>query len=130
MRCVLTGSKFKTLGSENKIKPRIGICKTDQWHAAKPETVKMIDACLLALADCGAKVTDIELPTPFTKVMEKAFDGIRLWELLIAHEVEIKNNLHELNPWFQEAVKTAQQYTVQDDRPAGCRPSSEPLLCQ
>ena len=113
MRCVLTGSKFKTLGSENKIKPRIGICKTDQWHAAKPETVKMIDACLLALADCGAKVTDIELPTPFTKVMEKAFDDIRLWELFIAHEEEIKHHLHEFSPWLQDVVKHAEQYTDQ-----------------
>ena len=113
MRCVLTGSKFKTLGSESKIKPRIGICKTDQWHAAKPETVKMIDACLLALADCGAKVTDIELPTPFTKVMENAFDDIRLWELFIAHEEEIKHHLDEFSPWLQGVVKNAEQYTGQ-----------------
>ena len=114
MRCVLTGDEFKTLTHDRTLAPRIGMCKSAEWHAASPETIKMFELSQLCMRDIGASITEIDLPADFTNVMVKAFDGIRLWELLIAHEGEIKNHLHELNPWFQEAVKTAQQYTVQD----------------
>ena len=113
MRCALTGTEFEVLTPETTFRPRIGICRTDQWHAASLETINMIDICHTVLTDVGVRITEIGLPAPFTKVMEKAFDDIRMWELFIAHEEEIKHHLHEFSPWLQGVVKHAEQYTDQ-----------------
>ena len=114
MRCALTGSTFETLNPGTIMQPRIGICRTNQWHAAMPETIKMIDACYSFLNNSGSIVTEIELPDSFTKVMEKSFDVIRLREYLGVHGDEIENHFDKFNSWFQGAIKQAQQYTEKD----------------
>ena len=113
MRSVLTKQNFKPLSQPDR-GPRIGICRTDQWHAAKRASAAMIAFCENRLTEAGADILEIELPPPFTKVMERSFDVIRMWELLIAHAEEIENHLDQFNPWFQGAVEQAREYTETD----------------
>jgi len=113
MRSVLRKENYRKLGEGDQA-PRIGICRTDQWHAAKPETIQMIEFCEIRLRQARADIIQIELPPPFSKVMERSFDVIRMWELLIAHADEIENHLEAFNPWFQVAVAQARDYTESD----------------
>ena len=113
MRAVLVGHTFRPLSAPS-VPPRIGICRTSEWHAAKPETVAMIDFCNRRLRETGAHVTHVDLPVPFVRVMESSFDIIRMWELLKAHEDEIAHHLTAFNPWFQGAVEQARGYTETD----------------
>ena len=113
MRTVLVGQSFRPLSAPS-VPPRIGICRTSEWHAAKPETVAMIDFCDRRLRETGAHIIQIDLPPPFTRVMERSFDVIRMWELLLAHEDEIADHLTVFNPWFQSAVEQARSYSETD----------------
>ena len=113
MRTVLVGESFTPL-TPPSTPPRIGICRTSEWHAAKPETVSMINFCEERLRDIGAQVIQADLPPPFTKVMERSFDVIRMWELLIAHAGEIEHHISTFNPWFQGAVEQARGYSKTD----------------
>ena len=113
MRTVLVGKTFRPLSTPS-VPPRVGICRTSEWHAAKPETVAMIDFCDRRLRETGAHIIQIDLPPPFTRVMERSFDVIRMWELLLAHEDEIADHLTVLNPWFQSAVEQARSYSETD----------------
>ena len=114
LRCVLTGTTFEPLNSGDVKNPRIGICKTDQWHAAKPETIKMIEACHSLLNTSGSTVDEIELPASFSKVMERSYDVIRLKEYLGAHGNDIEHHFEKFNPWFKGALKQARQFSQND----------------
>ena len=113
MRTVLVGETFSPLAPPS-VAPRIGICRTSEWHAANPETVAMIDFCDQRLRVAGGQVVQVDLPPPFTKVMERSFDVIRMWELLTAHADEIEHHLTAFNPWFQSAVEQARGYSETD----------------
>ena len=111
MRCALTGTVFNKIDFYLSLPERIGICKTGHWHAAQPETREMINKIELCLKEIGASIVEIQLPEEFTKVMERSFQVIVAWELLLAHANEIENYFDEFNPWFRDTIKLAQTLT-------------------
>ena len=46
--------------------PRIGLCRTEMWDAAQPETKAAVEGAAAALAKAGATVREVKLPDPFT----------------------------------------------------------------
>jgi amidase len=46
-------------------KPRIGLCRTQLWQTAQPETVEAIEDSAARLAAAGARIIPIEMPSTF-----------------------------------------------------------------
>ena len=50
--------------------PRIGVCRTPYWDAARPETQQAIADAASALGRAGATVTDVALPADYATIQE------------------------------------------------------------
>jgi Asp-tRNA(Asn)/Glu-tRNA(Gln) amidotransferase A subunit family amidase len=46
-------------------KPRIGLCRTQLWQTAQPETVEAVEDSAARLAAAGAQIIPIEMPSTF-----------------------------------------------------------------
>jgi Asp-tRNA(Asn)/Glu-tRNA(Gln) amidotransferase A subunit family amidase len=51
-------------------KPRIGLCRTPNWHAAAASSREALQLAAERLRQAGAEVVDIELPASFTPLAE------------------------------------------------------------
>ena len=61
--------------SNNDInKPRIGLCKTFEWHGAESETIMAIESCASFLSGCGVRVVDCTLPESFKLLLQAQID--------------------------------------------------------
>jgi Asp-tRNA(Asn)/Glu-tRNA(Gln) amidotransferase A subunit family amidase len=90
--------------------PRIGVCRTDQWAQALPETVAMLATTERIVRQAGAAVRDVEFPDAVTDAMAE------FWTLVVTEDVraiaaEARDHLAELNPWSQKNVREASNYT-------------------
>ena len=50
--------------------PRIGLCRTHEWHRAQPESVDVFEQTGRRLRDAGADVREVTLPPPFANLVE------------------------------------------------------------
>jgi len=50
--------------------PRVGLCRTQQWDHAQPETVTAFEEAARGLDKAGASVRDIVLPAPFAELVD------------------------------------------------------------
>jgi len=82
--------------------PRLGFCRTYEWHLAKPETQ---EALLGAAGLLGAK--EIELPSLFADALE-SFRVIVLRESALAYEHEFREHLDTMNDWLKDVAAKAQ----------------------
>ena len=70
LRSVLCGEDDHPLPRTGIGTLRIGLCRTDQWQQAQPETAAAVEAAAGALAGMGVKVSDIALPPEFNDIVE------------------------------------------------------------
>ena len=61
--------------------PRIGMCRTQEWNRAQPETLAMFERAKEQLIAAGGDVRDVTLPPLF----EKLADGFRDIRLALNH---------------------------------------------
>jgi amidase len=62
---VMTGSPVTLPAME---KPRIGFCRTLQWHQASPATQSALEGAAARLSQAGARVTEFVLPPKFKEL--------------------------------------------------------------
>jgi Asp-tRNA(Asn)/Glu-tRNA(Gln) amidotransferase A subunit family amidase len=110
MRAALTGKPSAEPGIEAGQPPRVGVCRTEQWPAAEPEMVAMIECVARLLAEAGAGAVDVDMPAEVGEAMS-TFQIITGWEGAKANAMEIEGHLDELNPWARAGAIAAKDYT-------------------
>ena len=105
--------------------PRLGLCRTHEWHLAKPETREAIEGAAGKLRAAGAEVAEIALSEIFASAMD-AFWVIATLEGYRALEREYRDHLESMNPWLREVAEkapsiTQERYQAALAHAAGCR---------
>jgi amidase len=88
---------------------RIGVCRTDNWPQAQPETVAAIESAARTLAAAGARVSDMPLPAIFAGI-EETFGVISSVEASRALAQEARDHLAALNFWIRDALAAAARH--------------------
>lgn len=76
--------------------PRIGLCRSHVWEQCEPTTRQLVEDAAQQLARAGAKVTDFELPSVFTKLND-AHRWISSFEFARTFTFEIENHWNEIS---------------------------------
>lgn len=103
MRRAITGENQGAAEWHDGTRPRLGLCRTDQWPLATPATQAAIEAATKRLGDAGAEVVEIALPGVFERALD-SFRVISLWEGASALEREMREHLDTMNPWLRDAA--------------------------
>ncbi len=112
MRAASLNTPINSLELKNKDELRVGICKTEFWSEALPETASMIAEVSEILSSKYAKVEEVDLPIEVSIAM-KEFRTIVATEDAKSFSHESKDHLRELNPWTQKVYNEAKSYTNQ-----------------
>ena len=88
---------------------RIGLCRTNQWDQAAPETVAAIERAVKTLATAGAKVRDVALPPVFAGI-EDSFGVISTTEASRALAWEAREHHDKLNFWIKDGLAAAARH--------------------
>ena len=88
---------------------RIGLCRTDLWQHAQPETVAAVEAAASALSRAGAKVSEVALTPEFSDLAE-SFRIISAIEAARALAHEAREHAGRLNFWVRDSLVAARQF--------------------
>lgn len=119
-RGVMTGNAPASSQVSAGETPRIGICRTPHWSAAKPEMAWAIKTASRKLKNAGVLIRAVELPEPFTTILE-SFRIIADLEGARALESEIAGHLETLNPWTRNSAISARNWTDEQYKDAIAR---------
>jgi amidase len=93
--------------------PRIGLCRTEMWDAAQPETKAAVEGAAAALAKAGATVREIKLPESFTGLRMVARETINFYERAACMAYEWDHHRDALSPqmkrYIEHGLKTSRQ---------------------
>jgi Asp-tRNA(Asn)/Glu-tRNA(Gln) amidotransferase A subunit family amidase len=93
--------------------PRIGLCRTEMWDAAQPETKAAVEGAAAALAKAGATVREIKLPESFTRLRMVARETINFYERAACMAYEWDHHRDALSPqmkrYIEHGLKTSRQ---------------------
>jgi Asp-tRNA(Asn)/Glu-tRNA(Gln) amidotransferase A subunit family amidase len=89
---------------------RIGVCHTNNWQHAQPETVDALEAAEKSLATAGANVRQAELPPAFDGI-EESFGVISTVESSRALAQEARDHPTKLNFWIRDSLATAAKHS-------------------
>jgi Asp-tRNA(Asn)/Glu-tRNA(Gln) amidotransferase A subunit family amidase len=110
------GSLYGVLNGEAGAPPkmdlgalRIGLCRTNQWHEAAPETVAAIERAAKRVVAAGAKVSEVTLPPVFTGI-EETFGVISTTEASRALAQEARDHHDKLNFWIKDGLAAAARH--------------------
>src|SRR5689334_15576710 len=106
--------------------PRIGICRTELWEAAQPETKTAVEHAAAALSKAGAVVRDIVLPAEFGGLPALARGTINHFERAACTAFEWDNHRAALSPqmrrYIENGLKTSRaEYVAAWRRVEQCR---------
>jgi Asp-tRNA(Asn)/Glu-tRNA(Gln) amidotransferase A subunit family amidase len=110
MRAASLGQVPAALDPPADTQLRVGVCRTDQWPQALPESVAMLEMTAEILAQAGAELRDVEPPAEVSQAMAE-FWTIVATEDASAIAAEARDHLDQLNPWSQKIVREAKDYT-------------------
>jgi amidase len=85
--------------------PRIGICRTELWDSAQPETKRAVENVATALGRTGAVVRDVELPAEFAGLAALARGTINYYERAACMAFEWDNHRAALSPQMQRYIE-------------------------
>jgi Asp-tRNA(Asn)/Glu-tRNA(Gln) amidotransferase A subunit family amidase len=85
--------------------PRIGICRTELWDSAQPETKSAVEHAAAALSKAGAVVRDIVLPETFTGLPALARGTINHYERAACMAFEWDNHRTALSPQMRRYIE-------------------------
>jgi len=125
MRRAIVGEEQGTAAWPEGNRPRLGLCRTNQWSLASTETQQAIETANERLRGAGAEVVEIALP----QVFERALDSFRVisrWEGAAALEREMREHLDTMNPWLRGNAErlpsiSRERYEAAKSHAAECR---------
>ena len=86
--------------------PRIGLCRTEIWNTAQPETKAAVEGAGAALAKAGAKVRDVDLPQEFTGLHALARGTINHFERAACMAFEWDHHREALSPQMRRYIES------------------------
>ena len=92
---------------------RIGVCRTDQWPNALPESIAMLAQSAEILAAAGASVRAVE-PPPETDAAMERFSAILIPEDSRALAADTKGHEYQINSWAMNSLREAANYSDAD----------------
>jgi len=106
--------------------PRIGLCRTELWDAAQPETKNAVENAAAALGKAGAVVRDVDLPGEFSGLPALARGTINHFERAACMAFEWDNHRAALSPqmrrYIENGLKTSRaDYVAAWRRVEQCR---------
>ncbi len=110
MRAASLGQAPAPLDLPGDTRLRVGVCRTENWSQALPESVAMIAETAELLAEASAAVSDIEPPAEVSQAMAE-FWSIVATEDAKAIAAEGRDHFDQLNPWSQKIVSEAKDHT-------------------
>jgi Asp-tRNA(Asn)/Glu-tRNA(Gln) amidotransferase A subunit family amidase len=94
--------------------PRIGLCRTEMWDDAQPESKAAVENAAAALAKAGASVREVKLPEPFTGLRKIARETINFYERAACMAYEWDHHRQALSPQMTRYIEQGQKTTRQD----------------
>jgi Asp-tRNA(Asn)/Glu-tRNA(Gln) amidotransferase A subunit family amidase len=94
--------------------PRIGLCRTEMWDSAQPETKAAVESAAAALAKAGATVREVNLPDPFTGLRMIARETINFHERAACMAYEWDHHREALSPQMRRYIENGQKTSRQD----------------
>ena len=85
------------------VAPRIGLCRTNEWNQAKPETKALFETARKALLDAGARVEEIALPAEFN-ALAQAQTEVMAYEVVQSLVFEMETHGDQLSPKLCELI--------------------------
>jgi Asp-tRNA(Asn)/Glu-tRNA(Gln) amidotransferase A subunit family amidase len=85
--------------------PRIGVCRTEIWDTAQPETKAAVEGAAIALAKAGASVRDIDLPQAFAGLHALAHGTINHFERAACVAFEWDHHREALSPQMRRYIE-------------------------
>ena len=89
--------------------PRIGLCRTDIWDSAQPETKAAVEGAAAALGKAGATVSEITLPVAFKGMHAVARSTINFVERAACMAFLWDNRRDALSPQMRRYVEGGQK---------------------
>jgi Asp-tRNA(Asn)/Glu-tRNA(Gln) amidotransferase A subunit family amidase len=93
---------------------RIGLCRTEIWDTAQPESKAAVDNAASALAKAGAIVREIELPQAFSGLHAVSRGTINHYERAACMAFEWDNHRDQLSPQMRRYVESGLKTTRED----------------
>lgn len=111
---------------------RVGIARTHNWGKCAPEACEALERAARLLAEAGAEVLDIDLPTPFER-LNWAQEALMIGEAMASFLAEYADAHADLAQGFRDVVENAHgidaaQLLEADDLAAACRPRFDGLF--
>ena len=100
--------------------PRIGLCRTELWDSAQPETKAAVESAALALGKAGAAMRDVELPEAFAGLSGVARGTINHYERAACMASLWDRHRAGLSPQMRRYVESGQK-TSRDEYVAAWR---------
>mgnify|MGYP001549224648 FL=1 len=94
--------------------PRIGLCRTEIWDTAQPETKAAVEGAAAALAKAGATVSEITLPAAFKGMHGVARSTINFVERAACMAFLWDNRRDALSPQMRRYVEGGQKTTREE----------------
>ncbi len=94
--------------------PRIGLCRTEMWDTAQPESKAAVDGAAAALRNAGATVHEVELPNAFSGLRVIARETINFYERAACMAYEWDHHREQLSSQMRHYVENGQKTTRQD----------------
>jgi Asp-tRNA(Asn)/Glu-tRNA(Gln) amidotransferase A subunit family amidase len=85
--------------------PRIGVCRTDLWDTAQPESKTAIEDAAKKLAKAGASVRDVDLPEAFNGLHVIARSTIAFYERAACMAFAWDHHREKLSPQMQRYIE-------------------------
>jgi Asp-tRNA(Asn)/Glu-tRNA(Gln) amidotransferase A subunit family amidase len=85
--------------------PQIGICRTELWDSAQPETKTAVERAAAALSKAGAIVRDLALPEAFAGLAALARGTINHYERAACMAFEWDNHRTALSPQMRRYIE-------------------------
>jgi Asp-tRNA(Asn)/Glu-tRNA(Gln) amidotransferase A subunit family amidase len=110
MRAASNGQTPATLALPETTRLRVGVCRTEVWPEALPESVATLARAADILAAAGAVVGDIEPPAEVSQALAE-FSNILVPEDARAIAAEARDHFDQLNAWSQKSIHEAKHIT-------------------
>jgi len=94
--------------------PRIGLCRTDMWDSALPESQAAVEAAADKLGKAGATVREIALPQAFTDLHVIARGAINNYERAACMAFEWDHHRDRLSPQMHRYIENGQKTSRAD----------------
>ncbi len=89
--------------------PRVGLCRTDMWESAQPESQAAFELAAQGLDRAGAVVREVELPEPFVDLHVIARGTINNYERAACMAFHWDHHRDQLSPQMRRYIENGQK---------------------